>query len=272
MLLTIGMPTFNDYDGVYFSIQALRMNQILEDVELLVFDNFGENQLETFCKTAGVSYYRDNSKNGSAFGKDQVFKYAKGEWVLCLDSHVLLFPGTVSRLLNWIKENKKCKDLVHGPLIYDDLQNISTHFTPTWHGMFWGQWATDPQGTNPNNPAFEVPAAGCGLMMCRQNAWLGFNPLARGWGGEECYIQQKYRQNGRRAICLPFLRWVHRFHKAHGIPYPIKLVDRVYNYLICYRELGMDETEVLEHFKPFMMGAEIEQAKKEADEIFPKKK
>ena len=36
--LTIGMPTYKDFDGVYFTIQALRMYHDLNDVELLVVD------------------------------------------------------------------------------------------------------------------------------------------------------------------------------------------------------------------------------------------
>ncbi len=39
--LTIGMATHNDYDGCYFTIQAIRMYhpEILDDVEFLVIDN-----------------------------------------------------------------------------------------------------------------------------------------------------------------------------------------------------------------------------------------
>ena len=39
--LTIGMPTYNDFDGVYFTLQALRSYQDLRDTELLVVDNYG---------------------------------------------------------------------------------------------------------------------------------------------------------------------------------------------------------------------------------------
>ena len=39
--LTIGMATFDDYHGVYFSIQALRMYhpEVIDDIEILVVDN-----------------------------------------------------------------------------------------------------------------------------------------------------------------------------------------------------------------------------------------
>ena len=54
-----------------------------------------------------------------------------------------------------------------------------------------------------DNPPFAVPAQGMGLFSCRREAWLGFNPNFRGFGGEEFYIHEKYRQAGRRTVCLP---------------------------------------------------------------------
>ena len=39
--LTIGMATFDDFHGVYFSIQALRMYhpEVMDDTEILIIDN-----------------------------------------------------------------------------------------------------------------------------------------------------------------------------------------------------------------------------------------
>jgi hypothetical protein len=49
-----------------------------------------------------------------------------------------------------------------------------------------------------------IPAQGMGVFACRKNNWLGFNPKFRGFGGEEGYIHEKYRKNGKQVICLPF--------------------------------------------------------------------
>jgi hypothetical protein len=54
-----------------------------------------------------------------------------------------------------------------------------------------------------NDEPFEVPAQGLGIFSCKKSEWLGFNPHFRGFGGEECYIHEKYRQAGRKTICLP---------------------------------------------------------------------
>src|SRR5919197_369876 len=131
---TIGMATYDDFDGVYFRLQALRL----------------------------YAFYRDNPD---------------------------------------------CEDLLQGPLVYDDLENISTHFDPVWRGQMWGIWATDPRGRDPDGEPFEIPMQGMGAFSCRKSAWLGFNPRFRGFGGEEGYIHEKFRQAGRRTLCLPWLRW-----------------------------------------------------------------
>ena len=80
---------------------------------------------------------------------------------------------------------------------------------------------------------------GMGLFACRKDAWPGFNPLFRGFGAEEGYIHEKVRQGGGRTLCLPFLRWMHRFNRPLGAPYPNIWEDRIRNYYIGWRELGL---------------------------------
>jgi len=48
--LTIGMAVYNDFDGVYFTLQALRLYQDLDDTELLVIDNYGCEDTKGFVE------------------------------------------------------------------------------------------------------------------------------------------------------------------------------------------------------------------------------
>ena len=48
--LTIGVPTYNDFDGVDFTVQALRLYQSLEDTEIVVVDNFGCDHTRRFVE------------------------------------------------------------------------------------------------------------------------------------------------------------------------------------------------------------------------------
>jgi len=247
--LTIGMTTYNDFDGVYFTVQALRLYQDLRDTELLVVDNYGCEETKNFVEEwAKGRYVLAKEAVGTAVAKDLVFRLARGEAVLCCDSHVLFAPGAIARLKAYYREHPGCVDLLQGPLVYDDLQNISTHFEPVWRDHMWGTWATDPRGEDPQGDPFEIPMQGMGVFSCRKSAWPGFNPRFRGFGGEEGYLHEKIRRAGGRCLCLPWLRWVHRFGRPSGVPYPLTVEDKFRNYLIGHAELGLDLAPVFEHF------------------------
>lgn len=103
-------------------------------------------------------------------------------------------------------------------------------------------------GQNPSEEPFDVFAQGLGCFFTRKNSWLGFNEHAVGFGGEECYIHEKYRKNGKRVINLPFLRWLHRFGRPEGVNYPLTLGNKVRNYILEFLELGLDLSPVRQHF------------------------
>lgn len=247
--LTVGMATYNDFDGVYFTLQSLRMHHDLRDVELLVVDNFGCEHTKNLVEGwSGARYTCRTDVQGTAAPRDLVFREATGDMVVCCDSHVLFPPGVLARLQAFSLQNPECDDLLQGPMLYDDLQSISTHLEPEWREQFWGTWATDPRGLDPDNEAFDIPMQGLGVFACRRRAWLGFNPRFRGFGGEEGYIHEKFRQAGRRTLCLPWFRWLHRFARPSGVPYRLTVDDKFRNYMIGHAELGLDLTKPIEHF------------------------
>jgi hypothetical protein len=128
----------------------------------------------------------------------------------------------------------------------------------------WGIWATDPRGTDPNGEPFEIPMQGMGVFSCRRTAWPGFNPLFRGFGGEEGYIHEKFRQAGARCLCLPWLRWTHRFGRPAGVPYPLTVEEKLRNYVIGFAELGLDLTPVLAHFAEHLPEGRVAEVAAEA--------
>ena len=96
---------------------------------------------------------------------------------------------------------------------------------------------------------FEIFAQGLGLFLVRKESWLGFNEHSMGFGGEEGYIHTKYRQNGRKAMCLPFLRWLHRFQRPDGVNYTLTSDNKIRNYILEFTELGLDLQPIMDHFK-----------------------
>jgi len=252
--LSIGMATFDDYDGVYFTIQSIRINnpELRDAIEFVVVDNNPEGRCgEALADLAkwvdGYRYVPRGDVRGTAV-RDAVFREASSAVVMCVDSHVLVAPGGLTALLDYFDARPACRDLVQGPLVYDDLTKISTHWDANWRGGMFGTWATDPRGEDPAAPPFEIPLQGLGVFACRADAWPGFNPLFRGFGGEEGYIHEKFRQRGGRVICLPALRWLHRFGRPMGVPYVNRWEDRIRNYFIGLNELGLETAPMEEHF------------------------
>jgi len=100
----------------------------------------------------------------------------------------------------------------------------------------------------PGAKPFQIPAQGLGLFTCKKSEWLGFNKEFKEFGGEEGYIHTKYLQAGRKTMCLPFLKWLHRFGRPEGHKYPSNILQRIKNYLIGFAELGLSTKELEDHF------------------------
>lgn len=251
--LTIGMATYNDFDGLYFTLQALRLYQDLAQTELLVIDNYGCQDTQNLVEGwLGGRYIRATEVVGTAAPRELVFREARGQAVLCCDCHVLFAPGAIARLKQFYREHPDCQDLLQGPLLYDDGELLATHLDPYWRAQMWGTWASDPRGQDPLGEPFEIPMQGLGVFSCRKDAWLGFHPQFRGFGGEEGYIHEKFRQAGRRCLCLSWLRWMHRFSRASGVMYTVTVEDKLRNYVLGHAELGLDLDPVLRHFSDYL--------------------
>ncbi|MDP2354557.1 MAG: FkbM family methyltransferase [Beijerinckiaceae bacterium] len=259
--LTIGMASFDEYDGVYFTIQSIRFHhpEVANAIEFIVIDNNpGGPCSEALQKLEdwidGYRYVARGDWHGTAI-RNAIFEEASCEIVMCVDAHILIAPGALARLLDYCNATPGSRDLLQGPLLYDDLRSIATHFEPNWRAGMYGTWAFDERGNDPGSPPFSIPMQGLGLFACRREAWPHFNPSFRGFGGEEGYIHEKIRQRGGRTLCLPFLRWVHRFSRPLGTPYANRWEDRVRNYYVGFTELGLSTSDMENHFAE-LIGAE----------------
>ena len=80
---------------------------------------------------------------------------------------------------------------------------------------------------------------------------------SQGSGGREGYIHEKFRQAGARCLCLPWLRWGHRFSRSEPVPYRLTVKDKLRNYVIGFMELGLALEPVLKHFARYLPEAKI---------------
>jgi len=265
--LTIGMATYDDYDGVYFTLQSLRLYhpEVLDDVMFVVVDNHPDGRCaeplkELEHQIGNYRYVPAAERLGTAV-RETVFEEADSEFVLCIDCHILIFAGAIKRLLSYFESGPCTRDLLQGPMVYDDLKKLASHFHPAWRGGMYGRWEHDERANDPDGPPFEIPMQGLGLFACRRSVWPGFSSQFHGFGGEEGYIHEKFRRHGGRTLCLPFLRWVHRFNRPMGYPYPNRWDDRIRNYLVGFRELGWPTDGIVEHFREHL-------GRENADRIF----
>jgi hypothetical protein len=196
------MSTYDDFDGVWFTIQGICLyhREVLADLSFVVIDNHPEGPAAGPLEALGgyVANYRYvpfSGYRGTAV-HDLVFHETDAEIVCSLDCHVLLIPGALAAVQSWFADHPDSRDLLQGPILWDDLRSGATQMDPEWREGMYGIWATDPRFGEPEGEPFEIEMHGVGLLACRRAAWPGINPRFRGFGGEEGYVHEKFRRRG----------------------------------------------------------------------------
>ena len=254
--LCVGMATFDDFDGVWFTIQAIRLfhPEVTDKLTFLIVDNHPEGATAASLKALEnwipfLRYVPFRGYCGTSV-RDLIFREANADIVCCVDSHVLLQSGALAALVRWFDDHPDSSDLIQGPLLGDGLDGpTASHFEPVWGAGMYGRWALDERVIEPEGEPFEIGMQGLGLFACRREAWPGLNPRFRGFGGEEGYLHEKVRRAGGRVLCHPAVGWAHRFTRPVGTPYPCSWEDRLRNYIIGWSEIGWDTASVEAHFR-----------------------
>lgn len=270
--LTIGFACYDDVEGAFFTIGALRFYHAKyeNDIEILVIDDYPKKTegLQGLCELAGATYIHEPVNKGPAKAKNNVFKHATGEYVLLIDSHVLLGPDAVDAIFDGIFYDLIKKNMWCGPLVNERGHIVATHLDPKWRGAFYGTWTSDDEIVN--GKMKEIPMHGAALILMKKEHWPEFSEHFEGFAGEEGYIHEKVRMNGGKIICNPRIKWMHRFVRGKPISFKLDNTDRVYNYLIAFHEVKYDVNEVISFFRKDSMPEEtIQEAMKRALAVYP---
>jgi len=273
--LTIGMCVYNDYDGVYFTLQSLRLHhsEVMSNVEFVIVNN-SKDQDQANALKALVSHikqpiqYIEFTEYESTSVRNKIFEVANTPYVLVLDCHVLLHSNAVKRLIEFFDSGKDEGNLLHGPMLFDGLDAMYSSFSTVWSNGMQGQWVAEKERTSLDSEPFEIEAQGLGLFACRKDSWLGFCNYFRGFGGEEVYIHKKYKLYGKKTLCLPFLRWLHRFTRLKSPGYPNTWSGRYRNYILGRLDLGLPFDDVDEHFTTYVPLDQRQAIKVEAAKLF----
>jgi len=245
------MAAYDNFDEVYFTVQALRFYhpEAMKRFEIIVVDNNPESRDGKAVKSLIEGRVKDRGRyipfpepKGSCPPRGHLFEAARGKFVICIDSHVFLDIGVLGKFCEWFDQNPNSDDLLHGPLLsnYGPHRIEGSHMVPRWRSAMFGTWGVDERSRDPEGEAFEIPQHGLGLFAARRESWLGFHPELVGFSGGEGYIHEKYRQAGRRVLCLPFARWYHKFARPHGIPHRPTAEAKIKNHVRGWVELGVD--------------------------------
>ncbi len=207
-LITIGMATHQDFDGVYFTIQHLRIlnSDILDQLEFVIIDNSpGTTHSEMIRGLLGavhvggsqVKYIEQVTPVGTSPARNRIFAEASGDYVLVLDCHVLLYPTALKDLIAYYKAHPKSRDILSGPLVYDTLRpdNLATHYGNVWRAEMWGIWESawiDKLGMifSVNNPADGTPCYPVSVDMKRTRLEVDDFPLNLPWQGHESTLTE----------------------------------------------------------------------------------
>ena len=239
------MATYDDFDGVYFTIQSIRLfhPEVAGDVDFLIVDNHPDGPHTDALralgeKTPGVRYVPCARPRGTAV-RDVVFREATAEFVLCADSHVLFAPGSLARLIDYVRAHR---DTQRSPPGAAGIRRPDVDRDPLRarvaerHARRLG---VRRSGRASGRRAVRDPDAGLGRLRLPPRGVARLQPPPSGdLGSEEGYIHEKFRRRGGRVMCLPFLRWAHRFIRPGGAPYRPTWKKRIRNYLVTHDELG----------------------------------
>jgi glycosyltransferase involved in cell wall biosynthesis len=263
--LSIVMPMFRRSDSVRMTILALKMmhRECWDDIEIIVCDNepeesaHGREVRKLLTENAGPirsQFVAFREYQGTAVGKQKAIEAATGDAILCIDSHVIIPPGAIRRLIDWYNTHPTTMDLYQGPCIRDDLVGsdgstvfAGTHFEPRWSGRMYGVWGNDPRALG--EEPYEIGANGMGLFSCRREAWPNFDAESRGFGVEEFTLHAKVTKRGDKTILLPWLHWWHLFGHVDTAATSGTTLDIIESYIRSAIRTGVpDLGSVRDHF------------------------
>jgi glycosyltransferase involved in cell wall biosynthesis len=270
--LTIGMANWDDPEGAWWTLCDIRLHHVKRertDVELLVVDDMPDKQqdLENACNNAGARYVHHSKNKGPAHAKDSVWEHAKGDYVLLLDSHVLLAPCSVQYIIDAIDSDLIGKDLWTGPLLNESGGTIATELLPEWRGDFFGIWFTDPE--LPKIKIKEIEGHGSAYTLMKREHYPYFSKHFSGFSGEELYLHQKVRNNGGKCYTHQELGWIHRFMRSKPITYSLTLNDKLRNYLVASYEIGWSIKQCCDYFKPKLAKDQFDNVLSDVKDVFP---
>jgi len=132
--LSISIVNFNTREPLRLCLKSIKENIKGIDYEVIVADNNSKDGSVEMVKSefSFVKLIINKVNKGATIAKNQIFREARGNYILILDSDIEILPGTVKEMIKFMKENPKIGIL--GPKIFfpnGRQQHSCNKFAPT---------------------------------------------------------------------------------------------------------------------------------------------
>ena len=107
-VLSIVIPVRGKPNELWFTLQGLLHAGFQDQVEILVVDNDPSQEVREVCEYFSrpiLRYIEAGEIKGVNYPRSVGADNARGQWLMMLDSHVLMEPGSYTTILNRIKMN-----------------------------------------------------------------------------------------------------------------------------------------------------------------------
>lgn len=190
MKLSIVLPVYRDYGGVWAAVFERLVAELFKNPDdriihqIIVVNNDPEGPDDKLVTSLAGSGPKDMvkvvrcDKPGTAQAKEAGIQAATGDVVVVMDSHVIPAPGCLESVLIYFQDPSQSRDLLQGPLLYQNFQTMQTHFDSRWRGQMLGTWGLaweDPE----DGETFSLYDVKDGTMVAKSLSNLSKNYYGR---------------------------------------------------------------------------------------------
>ena len=224
--LSVVIVSYNTREVLRNCLLSLKKVMLEVSLEVVVIDNASEDGSSEMVKNnfEGVKLVQNSKNRGFGRANNQARDYAKGEYVLFLNSDTILHPSTLKESVNYLASNKEvgaltCKILLpDGSLDKDARRSFPTPWVSLTHfsGMdrlfpasryFARYW----YGYENNNKVHEVDVLQGAFFLTRKEILdkVGWFDTSYFLDGEDIDLCWKIKESGHNIIYFPKVSITH---------------------------------------------------------------
>lgn len=105
---SIIIPTYNSADTLVKLLKSISVSSF-KDFEVIVVDDFSNDETSKLVKKFPVKYYRLKKRSGPSITRNMGVKLAKGKALFFIDSDIIIYKDTLKKMFNMFTRNPRVK-------------------------------------------------------------------------------------------------------------------------------------------------------------------